>query len=319
VQVLVFSADPALSDPMSPASVRHAAYAAALAERRPGARLVVVAPGAPVPDGRFDAVTAQTPLDLRALRVAARRSLPILAQLHFDPFAPENRLRALLARPFVRRAARVRLMTPATAARLSAWGVPAARIWVAPVPIDLPPAPAAARETLVVGAMRLARDRAPLGWVACARAIAERVPNARFVLAGDGPLRARVEAAARGVALDLPGHLPPAALAGLLARGALFLHAAPHEAFGRAMAEAQAAALPVVARRTAGAEAVVRHGETGLLCNSDSDLVTACVALLRDPVRAVAMGAAAQAHAATEFVPAAMRARVVDFLLGERP
>lgn len=307
----MFSADPALADPTSDAARRHAAYAAALAARRPGATLHVVAPGGGAPPRPWDAATAQNPWCLRA----HRPGLPFLAQLHFDPFAPAMAARAALARLALVRAARIRVMAPATADALVArWRVPPGRVWVAPVPITVPVRSRAPQPGLVVGAMRLAQGREPLAWIAAARGIAARHPAARFVLAGDGPLLARARAAAAGAPIELPGALDAPALAALLSRAAIFLHTAPHEAFGRAMAEAQAAGVPVVAVRTTGAAAVVRHGQTGLLA-APPDIAEAAAALLADPARAAAMGRAA---ADGRFDATAMTARVIDFLLGER-
>lgn len=333
MHLLLVSADRALADPHSPAFARHAAYAAALAARRPGARLSVLLPGCAgrqtagamvvggtPPEMPVDAVTAQNPWSLPAWRIALAQQAPMLVQLHFDPFAPAMAARAWLARLAVRRAARLRVMAPATASAVAErWGVAPDRLWTAPVPIAWPAAPATAREALVVGAMRLARDRAPEGWIRAASAIARARPGVRFVLAGDGPLLARLRGLAAGLPIEFPGTLDPDALARLLARAHLFLHAAPHEAFGRAMAEAQAAGLPVAARATTGAAAVVADGETGLLASSAEGLAGAALALLDDPLRAAAMGEAARARAARLFDPPRMQARVIDFLLGERP
>jgi glycosyltransferase involved in cell wall biosynthesis len=333
MHVVLVSDDPRLADPGSEAFARHAAYAAGMAARRPGAVLSVIVPGNAGPRSLADmractappnAVTAQSPWSARAWRLATRWRVPFLAQLHFDPFAPvlsapADRARLLLARVALLRAARVRVMVPATAARLGAdWGVAPGRIWVAPVPIAWPHDGACAREALVVGAMRLAPDRTPADWLAAARAIHAARPGCRFVLAGDGPLRPALLRAAAGMPIVLPGELDAAALAGLLASASLFLHTARHEAFGRAMVEAQAVGLPVVARTTTGAAHVVRDGITGLLAESDAALADAAIALLADPRRRAAMGAAAREHARSSFEPALMTARVVDFLLGER-
>lgn len=333
MHLLLVSADRALSDPLSPAFARHAGYAALLAARVPGARLSVLLSGCGarhaagpmrvcgvVPAGPIDAVTAQNPWSAAAWRVALARRVPFLAQLHFDPFAPAMRGRARLARLAVGRAARLRVMAPATAeAVVRHWRIPAGSLWVAPVPIAWPQAAPAMREALVVGAMRLAPDRAPETWIAAAAAIARARPGVRFVLAGDGPHLARLRAMAAGLPVQLPGALTHDALAPLLARARLFLHTAPHEAFGRAMAEAQAAGLPVVARATTGAEAIVADGRTGLLAQAADTLVGGALALLDDPARAAAMGEETRRVAAARFSPADMQACVVDFLLGERP
>ena len=78
----------------------------------------------------------------------------------------------------------------------------------------------------------------------------------------------------------------------------LFVWPAEREALGMAMLEAAAAGLPVVAARTDGVPAVVAHGETGLLAQpGDAAAFAACLrALLTDPARRRAMGAAARAR-----------------------
>ena len=252
MHLVMVSADARLGDVRSEVFARHAAYAAALVARCPGAVLSVVVPGlgsdqahgalrlcARLPRDPAEAVTAQAPWSASAWRLATRLSVPFLAQLHFDPFAPAtaaDRARALLARLAVEKSARIRVMAPATAQALAArWGIDPARIWLAPVPIAWPVLGDLPRERLVVGAMRLAPDRAPLGWIAVARRIAALAPGVRFVLAGEGRLLGAMREAAAGLPIDLPGQLDGAALSALLSRGALFLHTAPHEAFGRAM------------------------------------------------------------------------------------
>lgn len=357
MRLLMLSGDPnfSASTAGAPGGVlhRHLAYAEALAARVLGARLLVAAPG---PTARVehphltlasgaevlrlllapvDAVTAEAPWDLRALAIARARGVALLGQLHFDPFdpawsgAPANRLRNLLARVSLRAATRVRVMNAETAALLAAhWRIPRARIWVAPVPVaPLPVAPlpecAPARGEMVVGAMRLASDRAPMLWLDAALRIAAHRPAARFVLAGAGPCDERLaRAAARaGLALEMPGALGRAALARLFAEARLLLHAAPHEAFGRVLVEAQMAGLPVVAFATAGARAVVRHDRTGLLVQGrdPASLAEAAVALLAAPERAAALGSEAARLTAQSFAPGSMRDRVVDFWLGHAP
>jgi glycosyltransferase involved in cell wall biosynthesis len=94
---------------------------------------------------------------------------------------------------------------------------------------------------------------------------------------------------------------------------ALLVHTARAEPFGRAVAEAQRAGVPVVAYADGGTPEVVRHGETGLLVPpGDARAVAAAVdALLADGERRLAMGAAARA-AAVRFDPAAHAARLVE-------
>jgi glycosyltransferase involved in cell wall biosynthesis len=67
--------------------------------------------------------------------------------------------------------------------------------------------------------------------------------------------------------------------------------------------EAAASGLPIIATDIRGCRQVVEHGVTGLLVpvRSAEGLADALGRLLGDPSLPAAMGAAAAAHAATEF------------------
>jgi len=135
----------------------------------------------------------------------------------------------------------------------------------------------------------------------------------QFLVVGDGAARTDVAAALAplGRRVALAGALPPDRVPETLAAADVFVWPAVREAWGMALLEAQAAALPVVAGRVGGVPAVVAEGETGLLApdGDDAALATAVAALLDDPVRRHAMGSAAVRHiAARHALPAAARA-----------
>jgi len=123
-----------------------------------------------------------------------------------------------------------------------------------------------------------------------------------LIIAGDGAARAQVASAfvkhVPGRATFL-GELGRAALADVHAACDLMVWPAVNEAYGMALLEAEAAALPVVAGNVRGVPEVVQHGHTGLLAPAGDDAALAqCVrALLAAPARRLAMG-----HAAAEFV-----------------
>jgi glycosyltransferase involved in cell wall biosynthesis len=97
-----------------------------------------------------------------------------------------------------------------------------------------------------------------------------------------------------------------------LRRARLMVHVALHEGLPRAVVEAMACGLPVVAyRRTIPAG--ISHGETGLLVTPET-LDAEVDALLRDPDRLAAMGAAARAHAVEAHGPAALDRAAGEFL-----
>jgi glycogen synthase len=122
--------------------------------------------------------------------------------------------------------------------------------------------------------------------------------DVRLVIGGDGPelpaLRQRAGELGVGERVDLPGRLSREAV-GSLWRSAL-VGAVPSrfEAFGIAVLEAWRAGAAVIATIHGGPPEFVRDGEDGLLVDPvDADaLASALRALVDDPARAAALGAA---------------------------
>lgn len=136
---------------------------------------------------------------------------------------------------------------------------------------------------------------------------------------GDGPLRAEVEALFSGFTsgrIDWLGQREPDEIAGLLAKGGIYVWPGCGEAYGLAYLEAQAAGLPIVAQRTAGVPAVVEADVTGLLTSEgDSQAYAQAVAgLLDDDARRDAMASAARQFVITERSLAGA-ARELDLIL----
>ena len=174
--------------------------------------------------------------------------------------------------------------------------------------VELPPfldasawRPAAlAGDPPVLIAVAMMREGVKLAsWRRLGRALADLADLPwRLLAVGDGPARAEALAALPAERTCWLGRREGAALADALAGADLFVWPAEREALGMAMLEAAAAGLPVVAARTDGVPAVVAHGETGLLAPpGDATAFAACLrALLTDPARRRAMGAAARAR-----------------------
>jgi len=118
------------------------------------------------------------------------------------------------------------------------------------------------------------------------RHIRRRV-RARFLLVGDGPVRADVERQAAEYALEqdvvfLGEQDDPVAL---LSISDLFLLPSIQESFGLAALEAMACGVPVVASRVGGLPEIIEDGVTGFVCVPDDvdGMAARGVTLLTDP------------------------------------
>ncbi len=128
--------------------------------------------------------------------------------------------------------------------------------------LGIPPA-----APLVVQVACFKPQKAPERFVELAARLAGRVPDAHFLLVGDGALRPALERLRRAAGLegrlhlpgwrrDVPAVLDAAAVATLTSR---------FEGLPRALVEALAAGVPVVAMAVDGVAEVVRDGENGFL------------------------------------------------------
>jgi glycosyltransferase involved in cell wall biosynthesis len=135
----------------------------------------------------------------------------------------------------------------------------------------------------------------------------------RLVVAGHGHARDEVHAALAALAprVHYAGLVAPESIAPLCAACDAFVWPAINEAYGLALLEAQAAALPVVAGRAGGVPEIVADERTGfLVAPGDAAAFAQAVArLLDDAGRRRAMGVAAWAKINAEHtLPAASRA-----------
>ncbi len=223
-----------------------------------------------------------------AMLAHLRRSFPFVLTAH-NLVRPSSRPMRLALGLIGRRASRVIAVSEATAAGLTASGVPRAKIQVIPNGIDLTPfarmppvaearqALAVAEDDFVVGC--IARLSPEKGVDVLLRAAA-LTPQMTYLIAGDGPDRERLQR-------DAP---PNVRLLGRIADTRALLAAADvlaipsrQEGQGIVALEAMAAGTPVVASRVGGLAEMLADGGTALLAPpGDAGLLAAALSRLRE-------------------------------------
>jgi glycosyltransferase involved in cell wall biosynthesis len=161
-------------------------------------------------------------------------------------------------------------------------------------------------------------------------ATSEAVPDARLVVAGDGPLRGELERGIAALGLDgrveMLGWLQRDAMRDVYERSwVLVLPSLWEEGLGMVLVEAGLMGRAVIGSDRGGIRDVVRHEENGLLVapGNVSSLADALVAILGDGERARRMGLAgtriASAYLATRAEALARFERAVDELMRSPP
>ena len=158
----------------------------------------------------------------------------------------------------------------------------------------------------VIGfAGRLSPEKGPEVFVRAALMLRDRLPRARFVIAGDGPMRERVEALAAqyllGDRLEMLGECAdmPHVYQGL----DVLINSSHSEALPLAVMEAMACGVPVVATRVGGVPELVAHGTTGWLAEAGDfqSLAAAAASLIEQPSMHARFAAAARERVLARF------------------
>lgn len=138
-------------------------------------------------------------------------------------------------------------------------------------------------QLLVTLVSRMAQEKNLDLAFAAFRAIQNLIPDARFLVVGDGPERARLQA--QHPDCLFVGMQTKEALATHYASGDLFIYPSTSETFGNVVIEAMASGLPVVTFDYAAAHQHIRHQENGwsVLLHDKEAFIQAAVQLALDP------------------------------------
>jgi glycogen synthase len=133
------------------------------------------------------------------------------------------------------------------------------------------------------------------------------IPDVRFIMAGDGPERSRLEQEARalhlGDRIEFLGSVHPGDVPSVIDRATLVLMPSRREGLPLVAIEAAYMGRPTVATQVSGLPEVVVNGETGLLAPRDDveALSQAVLTLLTHPDVARRMGSVARCRARDVF------------------
>ena len=166
-----------------------------------------------------------------------------------------------------------------------------------------------------VGRLVPVKDQA--GLIEALARLKQRGMRFRALIAGDGALRAELEAlaAGRGVSECLSFLGARSDVERVLAALDIFVLSSVSEGLSNTILEAMASGVPVVATRVGGAEESVEEGRTGILvpASDPDELAAALAALAADQERRAQFGAAGRLKAEREFSLDAMTAAYTDF------
>lgn len=161
---------------------------------------------------------------------------------------------------------------------------------------------------------RFSEQKNPLDWVRVAGMVGRGNPEVHFLLVGDGPMRAQVEAglAAEGIAgrtilTGLRRDVPH-----MMAAMDIFLLTSLWEGLPRVIPQAMAMGLPVIANQADGTLEAIQQGETGYLCAPGAlqEMAERCLYLIENPAVRQSLGQKGQAFARQEFDLRSMIAQI---------
>jgi glycosyltransferase involved in cell wall biosynthesis len=149
----------------------------------------------------------------------------------------------------------------------------------------------------IVGAVAaLTQEKGHKYLIDAAALVVREVPDARFVIMGEGELRPALERQIKELHLEKHVFLPGfrADILTFIKSFDVFVMSSLFEGLGTSLLDAMALSKATVASHTGGIPEVVSHGETGLLVQPRDarELASAISTLLKDPARREKMGRA---------------------------
>lgn len=163
----------------------------------------------------------------------------------------------------------------------------------------------------IITVARLTEEKGLTHLIQAAVHVVAEMPGMHFLIYGEGPLRATLEAEIQSAGLSssvrLPGRFRRDQLPAILAAADIFVLPSITEGFPVTMIEAMHFGLPIVATSVGGVPELVRDEISALLCPPEDpgELARALLTLIKNPSLRRELGAAARAALhSSEFTPA---------------
>ncbi len=263
-----------------------------------------------------------------ALPLAKAMDAPLVVTLHGGDVGKDKNWRhSLLARRWpevIARTERFVCVSSAVAETAIRRGVPANRLTVLPIGVEVPASfPDAPREGTFLFAGRFVEKKGIAVLAEAMRLMRAAGDTTTLICAGDGPLRPKLESLAREIpGVELPGWLPPSELSRHMRSALALLVPSVITADGDAeglpsvVPEAMAGGCVVIGTDTGGIAEAVTHDVTGLLVppNDSASLAAAMRRLIDHPALAARLAHAAFA-AVGEHLNATRQSGALETLL----
>lgn len=262
------------------------------------------------------------PAGVALLPVTRALEIPLIVHFHgFDAHRTQVLSEHADAyRELGREAAAIIVVSTKMAGALTELGLPPAKIHLIRYgvePDQFRPRTSLPEVPVFFGVGRFVDKKAPYLTLLAFKYLHDRYPQARLLLAGDGPLLEATKnlagALGLGQAVDFPGVLAHEKVTALMQGATAFVQHSLVPASGPsqgdsegtpvAVLEAMMSGLPVIATRHAGIGEVIAHGRTGLLVEERDveGMARAMMQLLEDPKWNVDLGQAARREALQNY------------------
>ncbi len=265
-----------------------------------------------------DLITVQTPDEEGIIGYLVSKILKVkfLTQVHYDCFSEKwlnekkyNIIRQKITKFILRNSDKVRVVSSGLKQKMhSLWNISLNKIEVIPVGVNFIACPnnkefykkkickelAGKKTVLFVG--RFCETKNLTLWVLIAKAVITKIPEANFIMVGDGELRCEIEKQVNEFEIDknftFLGNVGHEKLPFVYAAADVFLLTSHDEGFGRVIIESYLSGVPVVSTSSVGPCDLILNEHMGYLKSSEDfgGLVESVVFLLKNEKTSNEMG-----------------------------